>query len=143
MNFRKFLEAEVESFQMAPLIDIVFNCLVFYVVTSAIAGIERQMDINVPTAEQGKLPQRPRAPYYINITRDGSVIINNRARGPEELRNWLRDLHDSYGGSPPPVVIRADRDTAFQHFVRVLDACAAADVRNVAYANIEERPRGE
>jgi len=143
MNFRVRSEAESESegFQIAPLLDIVFNVFLFFVVTSAMQQIERQMDLNIPTAEKGVVP-RQRAPYYINVTRDGTILVSNRVLTYDELKTWLKDLHDAYAASPPPVVIRADRDTAFQHFVKVLDACAAADIRDVAYANIEERRRG-
>ena len=139
MNFRK-AEASEEGFQIAPLIDMVFLLLVYYVCTTAMGQLERQMDLNLPTAEKG-LVSRQRAPYFINITKQGAVLISNRAYSDDELRAWLKDLHDAYGASPPPVVIRADRDTAFQHFVRVLDACASADIRNVAYANVEGRRR--
>jgi len=135
MNFRKLDEMDT-GFQMAPLIDMVFILLVYYVLTTAMGNLERQMDLNLPTAEKGVVP-RQRTPYYINITRQGDVLISNRLMTHDELRTWLKDLHDAYGASPPPVVIRADRETAFQHFVKVLDACAAADIRNVAYANIE------
>jgi biopolymer transport protein ExbD len=141
MNFRGQLDPEREGFQLAPLIDIVFLLLVFFVVTSALQQLERQMDLNVPTAEHGRVP-RQRAPYYINVTKDGTIIISNRTLTHDELKAWLKDLHDAYGASPPPVVIRADRDTAFQHFVKVLDACADANIRNVAYANIEESRSG-
>ena len=121
---------------MAPLIDMVFILLVYYVLTTAMGQLERQMNLDLPTAEKGVVP-RQRAPYYINITEKGEVLVSNRLMSDEELRTWLTDLHDAYGASPPPVVIRADRDTAFQHFVKVLDACAAADIRNVAYASVE------
>jgi len=141
MNFRGSVEPEREGFQLAPLIDIVFLLLVFFIVTSALQQIERQMDLNVPTAEKGAVP-RQRAPYYINITKDGTILISNRQLSYEDLKSWLSDLHDAYAASPPPIVIRADRDTAFQHFVKVLDACAAANIRDVAYANIKEERSG-
>ena len=141
MNFRGAIESEGEGFQLAPLIDIVFLLLIFFIVTSALQQIERQMGLNIPTAEKGEVP-RQRAPYYINITKDGTIIISNRVLTEEQLKQWLKDLHDAYADAPPPVVIRADRDTAFQHFVKGLDACAAADIRNVAYANLPERPGG-
>lgn len=140
MNFRR-ADAQEEGFQIAPLIDMVFILLVYYVCTTAMGQLERQMDLSLPTADKGVVP-RQRAPYFINITKQGAVLISNRAMTDDELRTWLKDLHDAYGAAPPPVVIRADRDTVFQHFVKVLDACAAADIRNVAYANIEGPRRG-
>jgi biopolymer transport protein ExbD len=137
MNFRSAIRAEHEGFQIAPLIDIVFLLLVFFVVTSALQQIERQMDLNVPTAEKGTAPRNMPPPFYINVTRDGTIVIRDREVSEEKLRTWLDDLRRVYSGSPPLIVIRADRDTAFQHFVKVIDACAAADIRNVAYANVK------
>lgn len=139
MNFRRSPEQE-EGFQIAPMIDMVFILLVYYVCTTAMGQLERQMNLNLPTSDSSVVP-RQRAPYFINITRQGQVLISNRVMTDEELRAWLKDLHDGYGASPPPVVIRADRETAFQDFVRVLDACAAADIRNVAYASLEAPKR--
>ena len=135
MNFRG-ATAQEEGFQIAPMIDMVFILLIYYVCTTAMGQLERQMDLELPTAEKGVVA-RQRTPYFINITKEGTVLISNRVMSDDELRAWLKELHDSYGAAPPPVVIRADKETAFQHFVKVLDACAAADVRNVAYANIE------
>lgn len=135
MNFRRD-SAQEDGFQLAPLIDMVFILLVYYVLTTAMGQLERQMDLSLPTSDSSVVP-RQRAPFFINITKAGQVLISNRVMAEEELRAWLKDLHAGYGGAPPPVVIRADRETAFQDFVRVLDACAAAEIRNVAYASVE------
>jgi len=142
MNFRSAGGAEEETFQLAPLIDIVFLLLVFFMVTSALQQIERQTGINVPTSERGKVKRASTHPYTINVSKDGVFRIGNRTLTIENLRAWLIDLRSSYAQDPPAIIIRADRDTAFQHFVRVLDACAAADIRNVAYANVQESGSG-
>ena len=139
MNFRAHVAGEVGRFQLAPLIDIVFLLLVFFVVTSALQQIERQMGIALPEAREGKAPTRQQPPYYINITRDGTLLLSNRSLTYDELGMWLQDLRDAYGGNPPPIIIRADAATPFQFFVRVIDACTAASIRNFAIANIEER----
>lgn len=142
MNFRSGAAGEEETFQLAPLIDIVFLLLVFFIVTSALQQIERQTDITVPTSDRGKVRRASRHPYTINVSKDGAIFIGSRQFTIERLRDWLTDLRRAYRDETPSIIIRADRETAFQHFVRVLDACAAADIRNVAYANIEEARRG-
>jgi len=83
-------------------------------------------------------PPRQRPPYYINIAQDGTLLISNRTLTYDELGMWLRDLADAYAGSPPPIIIRADKDTPFKFFVRVIDACKAADIRNFQIAHVEE-----
>ena len=142
MNFREHVDSEPERFQLAPMIDIVFLLLVFFVVTSALQQIERQMGIALPEAKEGVAPPRQRTPYYINISEDGTLLINNRTLTYEELGGWLQSLRAAYGAKPPPIIIRADRQTAFQHFVKVIDACTAAEIRNFAIANIDEARRG-
>ena len=89
------------------------------------------------TRKEGVAPPRQRPPLYINITEDGTVLINNRTLSYDELGGWLQSLHAAYGSRPPPIIIRADRQTPFQFFVRVIDACTAAQIRNFAIANIE------
>ena len=142
MNFRAQHEGEVERFQLAPLIDIVFLLLVFFVVTSALQQIERQMGIDLPEAKEGEAPPRRQPPLYINITRDGTVLISSRSLTYEQLGTWLKEIRASFGGKPPPIIIRADRQTPFEFFVKVIDACTAAEIRNFAIANIEEPQRG-
>jgi biopolymer transport protein ExbD len=141
MNFRSELAGEQERFQLAPLIDIVFLLLVFFVVTSALQQFEREMSIQVPTAEKGKPPKRTSPPYYVNIRRDGTLIVSNRTYTLDELRTWLKSLGEAYGASPPTIVIRADRNTPSQHLVSVIDACIGAGIGNFAIANIKEPPR--
>ncbi len=136
MNFRHVAAQQEEGFQIAPLIDMVFILLVYYVCTTAMGQLERQMDLDLPTAEKGVV-MRQHTPFFINITKQGAVLINNMVMTDESLGSWLKELHDFYGAAPPPVVIRADKETPFQYFVRVLDACAVANIRNVAYANVE------
>ncbi len=141
MNFRTSDDEEVGRFQLAPLIDIVFLLLVFFVVTTALQQIERQMGIDLPEAREGVAPPRQRPPYYINITRDGTLLISNRTLTYDELGMWLQDLADAWSGQPPPIIIRADKDTPFRFFVQVIDACTAAGIRNFAIAHVEE-PQG-
>jgi len=138
VNFRMADDEQVGRFQLAPLIDIVFLLLVFFVVTTALQQIERQMGIDLPEAKEGVAPPRQRPPYYINIAQDGTLLISNRTLTYDELGMWLRDLADAYAGSPPPIIIRADKDTPFKFFVRVIDACKAADIRNFQIAHVEE-----
>ena len=42
-----------------------------------------------------------------------------------------------------PVIIRADRQTAYEHLIRVLDLCRQSDIWNVSFATLqaEEPPR--
>jgi biopolymer transport protein ExbD len=141
MNFRAHAGDDPAQLQLAPLIDIVFLLLIFFIVTTALQQIERQMGIALPEATEGVAPPRQRPPYYINIAKDGTLLISNRTLTYAELGQWLQDLAAAWSGNPPPIVIRADKDTAFKHFVKVIDACTAAKIRNFSIAHVEEPER--
>ena len=139
MNFRTAIEEEQDAFQLAPLIDIVFLLLVFFVVTSALQQMERELGVAVPTAEEGKVPKHARPPYYVNIRRDGSYVVSSRVMTLAQLRSWLDSLGEAYASVPPPIVIRADRESQSRFLVKVIDACVGAGISNFAIANLEER----
>ena len=141
MNFRGNIEEEPEGFQLAPLIDIVFLLLVFFVVTSALQQMERELGVNVPKAREGAAPKHSRPPYYVNIRRDGTYVVSNRVMDIDQLRSWLDSLGEAYASAPPPIVIRADREAQSRFFVQAIDACIGAGISNFAIAHLDE-PRG-
>jgi biopolymer transport protein ExbD len=139
MNFRHGIEEEEEiGFQLAPMIDIVFQLLIFFIVTSALQQVERELGVQVPTAQEGRVPKHARPPYYINIRRDGTYVVSNRVVTLGQLRGWLASLGEAYASAPPPIVLRSDREAASQYLVKAIDACVGAGISNFAIANLEE-----
>jgi biopolymer transport protein ExbD len=140
MNFLKYPDEGDGAFQMAPLIDIVFNVLVFYLVTSALQQAEKQMAVNPPAAKQGD--EIIRRPYQIliNIAKDGEVIVNRKAWEIATLSDRLKELRRLTGGEGAPdfsVIIRADGLTAHQNVVNVMDACLAAGMNQMSFVTVD------
>ena len=52
MNFRSTLKQESVGFQIAPMIDIVFLLLCFFVTSQIFAQWETEIDITLPTAKR-------------------------------------------------------------------------------------------
>ncbi len=122
------------SFQLAPMIDVVFLLLCFFVTSQLFAQWEAEIDITLPTARTGQTPQRLPGEIILNILRDGSVVVNGRTLQDEELGDMLKRLAELFPGQP--VVIRADRQTAYEHVVNVLDRCREADIWNISFATL-------
>lgn len=137
MNFRTLKEEET-GFQIAPLIDMVFLLLVFFVATGAFRAMEREQDIALPAAATSRVPRERPPEVVINITQDGRIIVNRAEWQLEKLGAHLR-LLARVSGTPPTVVIRADRYTYHENVVNVLDACVAANLRSVAFVTVERR----
>lgn len=139
MNFRAKLRIDPLGFQLAPMIDVVFLLLCFFVTTQIFAQWETEIGITLPTAQSGKIPRRLPGEVILNVNSQGVVIVNNRHLSAEDLDALLTRLVSMFPGQP--VVLRADRTTAYEHVVRVLDACRRADIWNISFAtSVPESP---
>ena len=130
------------TIQMAPLIDIVFLTLVFFMTLSIFNQLESELSISVPKAKESKEAVRSPGEIIINITKDGRVVVNQRTLNHEELQNMLRRISTLFPNQP--VIIRADEDTYHKFVINVLDACAGANIWNISFSTTkEERKKAE
>ena len=124
------------TIQIAPLIDIVFLTLIFFMVLSIFQQLESEISITVPKAKESKEIVRSPGEIIINIMKDGAVIVNQKRLSYEELEDMLQRISTLFPDQP--VIIRADEKTYHKFVVKVLDACASADIWNVSFATLKE-----
>jgi biopolymer transport protein ExbD len=122
------------SINMTPMIDVVFQLIIFFLVSSHLARQEVQMKLPLPEAASGEKETDPSAPRLtINLLADGTLQLSGRSVTRDELPAWLaervRDL-----GKDVEVRIRSDRTTPYELVEPVLVACARAGVWNVTFA---------
>jgi biopolymer transport protein ExbD len=132
VNFRQKSVPEAPGFQIAPMVDIVFLLLIFFLVTWNFARVETELDVKVPTAKEGKESRRATGEVIINVKSDGTIVMNRRPLSPEELGATLRKISELYPDQA--VVLRGDQSTDYRHIVAVLDICRTANIWNVAFA---------
>ena len=58
MKFRDTSSQQGAELELAPMIDVVFLLLIFFIVTWQFARFERDMDISVPAAEEAENTDR-------------------------------------------------------------------------------------
>ncbi|MFH1790934.1 MAG: biopolymer transporter ExbD [Candidatus Omnitrophota bacterium] len=122
--------------QMAPLIDIVFLTLVFFMTLSIFNQLESELSISVPKASDSKDAVRSPGEIIINVTKAGKVIVNQRTLAHDELKSMLAKVSALFPNQP--VIIRADESAYHKYVVSVLDACAGADIWNISFSTIKE-----
>ena len=132
MNFRGKYKGEQPGFQLAPMIDVVFLLLCFFVASQIFSQWESSIDIQLPTAETGEMPERLPGEIIINIYSDGTVVVNSRTLAEDALTSLLARLVKLFPGQP--VLIRADKKTPYEYVIRVLDLCRKADIWNISFA---------
>ena len=114
------------------MIDVVFLLLCFFITSQLFAQWETEIDITLPTAETGDMPERLPGEIIINVRSDGETVVNAQTMTDESLASLLTRVAGLAPGTP--VLIRADRATAYEEIIRVLDLCRQADIWNISFA---------
>jgi biopolymer transport protein ExbD len=122
--------------QMAPLIDIVFLTLIFFMTLSVFAQLESEINISVPKSQTAKEVMRSPGEIIINVTAEGKFIVNQKLLDAQELESMLVKVSTLFPDQP--VIIRADENAMHKHIVRVLDACAGANIWDISFAATTE-----
>lgn len=118
--------------EMAPLIDMVFILLIFYIVSTSFVQ-DAGVVVNRPESRSA----RPVTTRYlpVAITKMGTVHVAGRAVSPDDARAIEAALNDMTART---VVIQADREVPTALLLRVLDTCKAGGAETV---NVAALPR--
>ena len=139
---------------MTPMIDVVFQLLVFFIATTRYAGDERVLAMEVRPRAEARAPDaaaRPAAAgafvladesLRLEVLADGSVVAGpplRRRFTPHELAPAL--AAELRGTAHPkgmfeqtfPIVIAPGTGASWEAAVGALDACVAAGYRNVGF----------
>ncbi|MCX7804519.1 MAG: biopolymer transporter ExbD [Planctomycetota bacterium] len=124
------------SLPMTPLIDIVFNLLVFFLLATTIVEEESALHIVLPSGRHGEAADKEGGEIVLSVDRDGIVVYGGRAVGMEELREILAEA--GARKPPPRVVLRGDRDAPYGHVAGVLDMCRGAGLTRISASLLAE-----
>jgi len=123
---------QAASFQLAPMIDIVFLLLIFFIVEWKYTRDETEIEISVPTAEKGTPAIQSISEIFINVTKTGQVRVSKETLTHEQLRAKLAHIVRVHKNQP--VRIRGDQATPYQMIVQVIDTCRKAGIWNISFA---------
>ncbi|MFZ5832895.1 MAG: ExbD/TolR family protein [Planctomycetota bacterium] len=116
-------------FDLTPMIDCVFQLLIFFLVATKFAEEEREIEVKLPEASEAQaLTSKPRE-LFVNIDRAGGYFVAGREVGLPELQQILNQAYVNNPGRAS-VVIRADRRCAWEYVVAAINACYKARIRD-------------
>ncbi|MBB80575.1 MAG: biopolymer transporter ExbD [Roseibacillus sp.] len=118
--------------QLAPMIDIVFLLLIFFLVTWQFSRSEQDSRVKVPTSSQGKEETRAISEINVNIRQNGELVINGEVITEQELLTKLRAIVAVYQNQP--VRLRGDGEITYQTLMGVIDICQQAGIWNISFA---------
>ncbi len=117
------------TLNMTPMIDVVFLLLIFFMVATRFAEMERDIELELPeVATAQSLTTAPKQ-RVVMVLDDGSVTLDRNEVTLPELTRKLSAAKREY--PKLSVVIRGDASCAFQHVAATLAACKEARVSDL------------
>ncbi len=124
------------SFNMTPMIDVVFLLIIFFLLSSHLARRESHVELSLPAAISGEDAWDEKTPRCtLNVLADGTILLAGRVTGHAELDRRLRNFQAELGPRAE-VRIRADRRAAYQYVSPILSAAARVGIRSVTFSVI-------
>jgi len=136
---------EKTELQIAPLIDVVFLLLIYFMVSSSLKRSEADLSLSLPSqvaqAQSVKMPDE----QIIEVLGNGAIMLNGREfsdpnkRDMGDLEHTLTRYREAsvLTGNPAMITIAADDDSVHERVIDVLNACAGAGIKNVTFGSAE------
>ena len=127
MGVRIKKSTSLEVLNMTPIIDVVFQLLLFFLVATRFAAEDRELDVMLPAASEAKpLIAQPRE-MFVNIDHQGRYFVQGKIVSGDEVEHILRQAAADNPANQS-VVIRADRRVQLDSAVFVMNACNKAGI---------------
>ena len=138
MKFNIPHEPGDDEINMTAMIDVVFLLLIFFMVASHLAALER-VPVTLPVADKAKIPKDLRNRQMITVLAEengrAAYYMNLQKVSLEGLGAEIKKLHAEDPNAQ--VCLRADRQVHHKHVKAVMAACADAGIADVIFGAFE------
>ena len=110
MRFRRD-EEDSFTFDMTPMIDVVFLLLIFFMVSTVFVDFSRKMDINLPTSKSSVIDENTKA-LEIEMSKDKKIFLAKK----------------------PSAVIRADKSLPYGDVIHVMGLLQKKGIPDISVA---------
>lgn len=135
MKLRKKQEEEV-GFQLAPMIDMTFLLLVFFMVTTKISKEQVKVDIKLPTASNAVVPSDLSNRDIISIDGSGAYFIGQNPTDKKQLTAYLKERFKNY--PPLRLYVRADKKTPGRQIKELMKIASEAGAITVIFGTYQD-----
>jgi len=136
---------EKVELQIAPLIDVVFLLLIYFMVSSSLKRSEADLSLTLPgqvaQAQELKMPDE----QIIEILANGSIVLNERNYSDPskadlaalELTLTRYREASQLANTTAMITIAAEDESVHERVIDVLNACAGAGITSVTFGSTD------
>jgi len=137
MNFKRKSRNKlnaISALDLTPMIDVVFNLLIFFAVSLNFVATSGGINVNLPDASSAK-PIKA-ANITIDLSKSGKMYFNSEVATKEEIKNKLKKVKDKNS----LIIIRADNDVKHGKVVEAMDLAKIEGFSKLAIA-VDQIPK--
>ncbi len=127
---------------LTPLLDLVLQILMFFMVTINFATEQTHEDVSLPESQTARpLPKDgAKDPIFVNLRwntkrKEYEILVTGRKEMTQiDAKIWIRKQYEDLqrsGEVKNPVIIRADRSAEYAQVYQLLQSCSDAGFRNL------------
>ena len=130
----KMHQDPLPEMNLTPMIDIVFNLIIFFMVGARFTEEkhDQQFDVELPTASAVQSMSRTPDPLVITVYRSGRITIKDRELDQPQLVLELKAAKEAYADQA--VLIRGDGEGQYQAVIDVMNACHQVQIKKFSLA---------
>ena len=123
------------GFQLAPMIDMTFLLLIFFMVTTKISKEQIKEEVKLPVASNAIIPEDVSNRDIISIDAQGRYFIGQEIADKKRLAEYLKKRFEN----PPPLrlYIRADQKTSGKKIKEIMKMAADAGAVDVIFGSYQ------
>ena len=133
MRFKRHIELEhgLRQIDIAPLVDVIFQLLIFFMLTSSFI-IPSGIRVNLPKAVTSQMVKS--RSLEVVVSGENVIYIDSRVITIQELKSILKGL----AANNQPLLIKADRRAQLGRVVKIWDMARNLGLSQVNIATFQE-----
>lgn len=137
MPLKTSQDDDLPAINLTPMLDVVFNLIIFFMVGSTLVDAEKSVAVKVPEVKHSQNLSAVPDKRIVNVYKSGQIALDSRDVSLDQLVAQLGS--DRRQNPEMSITIRGDGESNFQHVASVLAGCRSAGIRDIA---ISVRPDG-
>ena len=129
-RFRSQKKRHIPEINMTPMIDVVLQLVIFFVVTTTFISVESGAQVNLPSADFSRIEEAKT--ITVTITENNSIYIDGALVDEKELAQVA--VAEVRQNPQAMVVIEADKNVLHGKVVRVMDILRKSGAEKMAIA---------
>ncbi len=122
---------------IAPLIDVVFLLIIFFLTVSHITQV-RVEALSLPEAKEvDKSEHLASGRLIINVHRDGRIVVSGKTYETDSLELMLRTERENLGNDDLSVLLRGDRETLWDRMSEIIEVLTKLGINQIRVAVLE------